>query len=101
MSELLIEQIYPFIRNTSLSQYDLRNLSFLIRKRDVIIEELNDNRSFIEWMDSGRIEGVRDFLESEENLLSILFTEFSIKHPLIKNTKKIINILQGCLNEKK
>lgn len=99
MEELSIEQLYPFITDVKLSRHSLRQLSHLVAERDSIIEEYVENKALMGWMDSGRVENFDDFLESEENLLIILQKEFTKKHPLIKNTKKIIDILKKVCNE--
>lgn len=99
MEKTLIEQIYPFIEKLFPTREAFRSLSTLIEERDIILQEYNENEILLNWMDFGRIENVSDFIESEEALLSILYEEFPKKHPLIKNTKKIIDILKRGSDE--
>lgn len=93
----MINQIYPFLEHSNLSQKDLRELSALFDNRDEIITGYLDNISVMSWMDYGRIETLEDLIESELLLLHVVEREFTLSHPLCKNTSSIIKILKGTI----
>ena len=89
--------MYPFLEHSNLTQKSLRELSILFGSRDEIITEYHDNVAVMDWMDYGRIETLEDLLDSEMLLLQVVEKEFTLSHPLCKNTSSIIKILKGTI----